>query len=117
MEKNVFISYCHKQGEWVQERLLPVVRGAGCETVYVDTERFTAGRGVKGQMDAWQDLAEVSLLVLTPDYLASEYCRHEMDRGLAVLGARPSLGAGLPTAFGAGLPTSPKPPTAGLPDH
>jgi len=73
MGKHVFISYCHKQGEWVHERLLPVLRAAGC-AVEIDAERGIAGQGVMGQMDVWQDQAEVSLLVLTPDYLASDYC-------------------------------------------
>jgi len=83
MSKRVFVSYSHRQGQWVWERLVPILRAAGCAEVLIDRERFRAGRGVKGQMDATQDQAEVSLLVLTPDYLASDYCRHEMDRALA----------------------------------
>ena len=35
------------------------------------------------QMDATQDQAEVHLLVLSPDYLASAPCRHEMKRAIA----------------------------------
>ncbi len=84
MSKRVFVSYSHKQGPWVWERLVPILRAAGCAEVFIDKERFKAGRGVKGQMDATQDQADVSLLVLTPDYLASDYCRHEMDRAIAV---------------------------------
>jgi hypothetical protein len=80
--KKVFVSYNHKQGPWVWERLVPVLRAAGCAEVFIDRERFTAGRGIKGQMDSWQDKADVSLLVLSPDYLASEYCRHEMRRAI-----------------------------------
>jgi hypothetical protein len=83
MSKRVFVSYSHRQGQWVWERLVPILRAAGCAEVLIDRERFRAGRGVKGQMDATQDQADVSLLVLTPDYLASDYCRHEMDRALA----------------------------------
>ncbi len=85
MPKPLFISYCHRQGPWVRERFFPILRAAGCrqEDIFVDWERFTAGRGVIGQMDAWQDRAELSLLVLSPDYLASDYCRHEMDRAIA----------------------------------
>jgi hypothetical protein len=80
--KKVFVSYNHKQGRWVWERLVPVLRAAGCAEVFIDKERFSAGRGVKGQMDSWQDKADVSLLALSPDYLTSEYCRHEMRRAL-----------------------------------
>ena len=76
-------SYSHRQGQWVWERLVPILRAAGCAEVLIDRERFRAGRGVKGQMDATQNQADVSLLVLTPDYLASDYCRHEMTRALA----------------------------------
>ena len=81
--KKVFVSYSHKQGPWVWERLVPVLRAAGGAEVFIDKERFFAGRGIKGQMDSTQDAAEVSLLVLTPEYLASDYCRHEMDRAIA----------------------------------
>lgn len=83
MSKRVFVSYNSQQGRWVRERLVPILRAAGCAEVLVDRERFRAGRGVKGQMDATQDQADVSLLVLTPDYLASDYCRHEMARARA----------------------------------
>jgi hypothetical protein len=82
MGKRVFISYCHKQGEWVHGRLLPALRAAGC-AAEIDVERGLAGQGVLGQMDAWQDQAEASLLVLTPEYLASPYRRYELDRAVA----------------------------------
>ena len=80
--KKVFVSYNHKQGRWVWERLVPVLRAAGCADVFLDRERFTAGRGIKGQMDSLQDKADVSLLTLSPDYLNSAYCRHEMRRAM-----------------------------------
>lgn len=83
MSKRVFVSYSHNLGEWVWQRLVPILRAAGCTDVLIDKERFRAGHGVIGQMDATQDQADVSLLVLTPDYLASDYCRHEMERAVA----------------------------------
>jgi len=79
MSKKVFVSYCHKQGEWVLNRLVSCLKAGGAE-VYIDRERFKAGFGVIGQMDATQDAAETTLLVLSPDYLKSDYCRHEMER-------------------------------------
>lgn len=79
MSKTVFISYCHKQGDWVFDRLVPCLRAGGAEIV-IDRERFRAGLSVIGQMDATQDTAEINLLLITPDYLRSEYCRHEMLR-------------------------------------
>ncbi|RJQ69171.1 MAG: TIR domain-containing protein [Desulfobacteraceae bacterium] len=101
MAKSLFISYSHRQGEWVWERLVPVLQAAGCADIFIDKTRFTAGFGVKAQMDGLQDKAEVSLLVLTADYLRSEYCCHEMERALH---ADPdfSRGAFLPVIFDEG---------------
>ena len=77
----IFISYCHKQGEWVLDRLVPCLKAGGAEML-IDEERFEAGKAVLGQMDAVQDLAEKHLLILSPDYLESEYCTHEMNRAI-----------------------------------
>jgi len=82
MSKKVFVSYCHRQGKWVWNRLVPCLKAGGAE-VFVDRERFEAGKGVVGQMDATQDAADMSVLVLSPEYLSSPYCRHEMERAIA----------------------------------
>jgi hypothetical protein len=74
MSKKVFVSYCHTQGDWVWDRLVPCLRAGGAE-VSIDRERFKAGQGLLGQMDATQDAADMSVLILSPDYLASSYCR------------------------------------------
>jgi hypothetical protein len=77
----IFVSYSHKQSEWVHQRLIPVLRGAGGE-VLVDIDHFLAGRRVKGQMDALQSSASRHVLVITADYVASDYCRHEMEQAI-----------------------------------
>jgi hypothetical protein len=82
MPSKVFISYSHRQGDWVWDRLVPVLRAGGAE-VLIDRERFTAGRSLVGQMDAVQDSADVSVLVFSPDYTASAPCTHEMERAIA----------------------------------
>jgi hypothetical protein len=74
---SIFVSYSHRQYDWVHSRLIPVLRAAGAEVV-VDTGRFEAGKTVIGQMDAHQSAASRHLLVITSDYLASDYCQHEM---------------------------------------
>ena len=79
---SIFLSYAHAQSDWVFERLLPALRGGGAQVI-VDRERFAAGRAVVGQMDEWQDAAAKTLLVLTPEYLASACCQHEMRRAIA----------------------------------
>jgi len=81
MPKSVFISYCHNQGDWVWDRLVPCLRGAGAD-VLIDRERFEVGKAVVGQMDALQDGAATAVLVLSPDYLNSPYCVHEMERAI-----------------------------------
>jgi TIR domain len=78
-----FVSYSHHQQEWVWNRLVPILEGAGVHGLLLDADRFRAGKGVIGQMDATQDLADVTLAVLSEEYLASEYCKHEMERAFA----------------------------------
>ena len=80
--KKLFISYSHKQRDWVSQRLTPCLAAGGVE-VLIDDERFQAGKAVVGQMDAVQDKADVHVLVLSEDYLTSKFCRHEMDRAIA----------------------------------
>src|SRR5262245_579811 len=82
MSKKVFVSYCHRQSDWVWDRLVPCLRAGGAE-VLIDRDHFAAGQSVTGQMDALQDEAEINVLVFTPDYLLSDYCRHEMARAIA----------------------------------
>ena len=79
----VFVSYSRKQAPWVLDRLVPVLRAGGAE-VLIDAERFRLGHGVIGEMDSTQDQAERHVLCLSDDYLASDYCRHELARALAV---------------------------------
>ena len=81
MPKSVFISYCHKEGDWVWNRLVPCLRAGGAD-VHVDRERFEVGKAVVGQMDSVQDGAAMAVLVLSSDYLNSPYCIHEMERAI-----------------------------------
>lgn len=64
------------------DELVPVLQAAGSE-VFVDRKRFEAGKCVVGQMDSTQDSADLSVLVLSPDYVASSYCLHELERAVA----------------------------------
>ena len=84
----VFVSYSHRQGEWVRDALVPVLRASGAE-VLVDWERFRAGFAVVGQMDSTQDRADRHVLVLSSDYLASDDRRHEMERAIGSIPTSP----------------------------
>jgi len=83
MSKKIFISYSHAQRDWVVDRLASSLRGGGAE-VLIDLERFRPGKGLVGQMDETQDEADIHVLVLSPEYLASDPCRHEMERAIAL---------------------------------
>src|ERR1700732_2051207 len=78
---SVFISYCHKQGDWVWDRLVPCLRAGGAD-IHIDRERVKVGKAVVGQMDAGQADAAMAVLVLSLDYLNSPYCVHEMQRAI-----------------------------------
>jgi hypothetical protein len=82
MSRNVFVSYSRHQGGWVRDRLVPALRAGGAGVI-IDFEVFPAGRPVVQSMDEWQDRADVNLLVLSPQYLASPFCVHEMNRAVA----------------------------------
>jgi hypothetical protein len=86
----VFISYSWKQGRWVWERLVPVLRAAAIDVLF-DRERFRAGKDVLHQMDKLQDEADRHILCLSADYLASAACKHEMKRAF---GRNPDFKAG-----------------------
>jgi hypothetical protein len=79
----VFVSYNHKQEDWIWERLVPVLRAGGAEPL-LDKERFRAGLGLPGQMDSTQDEADVHVLCLSTDYYTSAACQHEMKRAIAL---------------------------------
>lgn len=79
----VFVSYCHHQGDWVWNRLVPCLKAGGAE-VLIDRTRFVVGKALVGQMDTLQDEADKHLLVLSDDYLLSAPCCHEMGRAIAL---------------------------------
>lgn len=78
----VFVSYSHKDSDWVKNRLVPCLDAGGAE-VLVDYRVFTGGRTVIGQMDATQDKADRHVLVLSKSYHTSAMCQHEMTRAIA----------------------------------
>jgi hypothetical protein len=78
----VFVSYSWHQGEWVWDRLVPILKAGGME-VLIDREKFEAALPVERQMDEVQDRAGLHILVFSPEYLASKACQREMKRSIA----------------------------------
>lgn len=82
MTEKVFISYRHVQGEWVQNRLAPVVRASGAEVI-LDVIDGKPGWSLDVQMKKWGDEAAHVLAVLSPDYFQSAACGLEWRQALA----------------------------------
>ena len=79
MNRKIFVSYSHAQKDWVWEKLVPCLRAAGAD-VCLDSGRKESRIGALGCMDAEQDAAGLTLLVISPEYLAGPDCVHEMQR-------------------------------------
>jgi hypothetical protein len=75
----VFISYSRRNQQWVRESLVPILDASGVDVV-VDYRDMAVALPVIGQMDGLQDSCDSSVLVLSPAYLESDYCAHEMRR-------------------------------------
>ena len=68
MSKAIFVSYSHKQGDWVWDRLMSCLKAGGAE-VLIDREQVEAARRLYKQVDDVQDRAALNVLVFSPDYL------------------------------------------------
>jgi len=73
---DVFISYSHKDEHWVHEWLLPRLKAAGLRTC-IDIEDFEVGAPSVTEMERAVIQSAKTLLVLTPEYLASEWTEFE----------------------------------------
>jgi len=73
---DAFISYSHRDEKWVQGTLLPWLEDAGLH-VCIDFRDFEPGAPVLTEMERAVKQSRKTLLVLTPDYLASEWAEFE----------------------------------------
>src|SRR6266542_2673196 len=73
---DVFISYSHKDEEWVVNILLPALEAAGLK-VCIDFRDFVPGKPSRHNMrDACKESA-YTVLVMTPAWMASEWTSFE----------------------------------------
>jgi tetratricopeptide (TPR) repeat protein len=77
-QPTVFISYSHKDEEW-KKRLLPQLRALEqAESIAVwDDRRIDAGDAWYPEIMAAMEHAAVSICLISPDYLASDFCVKE----------------------------------------
>lgn len=73
---DAFVSYSHRDKEWVHCWLLPRLDGAGLRTC-IDFRDFEPGAPSLTEMERAVLQSRKTLLVLTPDYLASEWAEFE----------------------------------------
>ena len=73
---DVFISYSHKDSAWVRATLLPHLEDAGLR-VCIDFRDFEVGAPSLVNMENAVDRSRKTLLVLTPNWVASEWTEFE----------------------------------------
>jgi len=71
-EYDVFISYSHKDEEWVSKTLLPMLEAAGLK-VCIDFRDFEVGRRSIYNMQDATSRSRRTMLVITEDWLSSEW--------------------------------------------
>ena len=72
-EFDVFISYSHRDKAWVRGELLERIEKGGLRA-FVDFRDFTPGAPSIKNMEHGAKHCRHTLLVLTPDYISSEWC-------------------------------------------
>jgi len=74
---DVFISYSHRDEDWVQNWLLPKLEAAGLR-VFIDFRDFEPGAPNLTEMERGVSQSRKTVLVLTPDYLQSQWTEFEV---------------------------------------
>lgn len=75
-EYDVFISYSHRDSEWVRDWLLHRLEGAGLR-VCIDFRDFEIGAPSLVNMERAVELSRKTLLILTPNWLQSKWAKFE----------------------------------------
>jgi hypothetical protein len=76
----VFLSYCHRDQEWKDDlkRAFASLLSSGYVAVW-DDRKVPAGSQWEDQIEAQLGKAGIVLLLISEDYMNSEYCRRERD--------------------------------------
>jgi tetratricopeptide (TPR) repeat protein len=75
-EYDVFLSYSSHDKEWVRGELLPRIEAAGLRA-FIDFRDFRPGAASIKEMERGVTACRTTLLVLSPEYIASAWCEIE----------------------------------------
>jgi hypothetical protein len=75
-DHDVFISYSHQDSAWVGGELVPSLTTAGL-TVFIDTGEILIGEILRERLKQGVSHSRHTVIVLTPDWLKSEWCQYE----------------------------------------
>jgi hypothetical protein len=75
-DHDVFISYSHEDSDWVGGELVPSLRTAGL-AVFIDTGEILIGEILRERLEHGVSHSRHTVIVLTPDWLQSEWCQYE----------------------------------------
>ena len=86
----VFLSYSHRDDEWKEglKRALGSLSGKRHISIW-DDRKIKAGTGWEPEIEQQLTRARIVLLLVTEDYVASEWCRRERDQALSLQRADP----------------------------
>src|ERR1039458_3108432 len=80
---DVFISYSSRDKAWVRGELLKRIEQAGLKA-FIDFRDFTRGAPSIKEMERGVLKCRKTLLIITPDYIQSEWCEIENIMGQAL---------------------------------
>jgi tetratricopeptide (TPR) repeat protein len=75
---DVFISYSNRDKEWVRGELLKRIEAAGLKA-FIDCQDIRPGGASLAECERGVRQSRKALLILTPNYLESRWCRAEMN--------------------------------------
>ena len=78
MQYDAFVSYSHKDAEWVDRYLLPVLNSWGLSIV-LDRKDFLPGERLVRKIADCLSVSRHVLFICTQSFLVSEWCRDEME--------------------------------------